>query len=135
MTEVGFNRAWAEDFVTAARAAGVPVTYRPQNGGHSYTYSARFLADAIKHWGLFEPVPQRAPTTWTYKTVSREGQMWDLRYRFATPPDALEMFIRDGDRLRGEGKGDIVLRTADGCQLDATLPFDVDRRTARCARR
>ncbi len=63
------------------------------------------------------------------------GRMWDLRFRFATPPDVLETFVRDGDRLRGEGKGDVVLRTADGCQLDATLPFDLDVRTTRCARR
>lgn len=134
LTEAGLNRPWAEDFVTAAHAAGASVTYRPQTGGHFYTYAARFLADAIKHWGLFEPVPKR-PASWTYKTVSRDGQMWDLRFRFTTPPAALETFVRDGDRLRGEGNGDVVLRTADGCRLDATLPFDLDLRTARCARR
>jgi hypothetical protein len=61
--------------------------------------------------------------------------MWDLHFRFATPPHVLETFARDGDRLRGEGKGDVVLRTAGGCQLDAALRFDLDLRAARCARR
>jgi S-formylglutathione hydrolase FrmB len=133
-TEANLNGPWARDFVQAARAAGANVTYRPQRGGHFYTYSARFLAEAIRNWGVFEPVPTR-PASWSYRTVSQEGRMWDLRFRFTTAPDVLETFIRDGDRLRGQGRGEVRLRTAAGCQLDATLPFDIDLRTGTCRRR
>jgi S-formylglutathione hydrolase FrmB len=131
LTETNINRDWAETFMASARAAGADVTYRPQTGGHWYGYASRYLADAITNWGLFKPVPAR-PDGWTYKTASRSGEMWDLRFRFTDSPEVLETFVREGDRLRGEGAGDVRLRTVDGCELDVKLPFDVDLRTTSC---
>ena len=132
--EATWNRSYADDFLPAARAAGVPVTYRPQRGGHWYSYEARYLADAIKNWGLFAPVVEH-PANWTYKTVSKSGEMWDLKFEFMQPPPALATFTRTGTRLRGEGVGTVHLTTSQGCGLDATLPLDIDLPTgATCPR-
>ena len=123
--EATLNRSYASDFMATARAAGVPFTYRPQSGGHWYGDTARYLADAIRDWGLFASVPEY-PTSWTYKTVSKTGEMWDLRFAFGQPPQTLETFTRAGRRLRGDGAGTVHLWTSTGCEVDATLPFDLE---------
>jgi AbrB family looped-hinge helix DNA binding protein len=48
--------------------------------------------------------------------------MWDLRFTFDQAPETLETFARSGNRLRGEGEGVVHLETANGRELDATLP-------------
>jgi S-formylglutathione hydrolase FrmB len=115
-------REQAATFMRAARDAGADLTYRPRDGGHFYNYAARQLGDAIDHWGLFKPVP-RPPDRWTYKTVSQRGRMWDLRFRFADPPQSLETFVRRGRTLRGYGTGRVRLRGDSGQSFKATLPF------------
>jgi S-formylglutathione hydrolase FrmB len=120
--EANVNRDWAGEFMTAAHAAGAEVTYHPQTGGHWYVYSARFLDDAIKNWGLFEPVDEN-PQNWTYKTVSQTGDMWGLRFAFAEPPDVVETLARDGQYLRGEGSGSVTIDTPSGESFTETLPF------------
>ncbi len=125
IAEATINGAWAKDFMTPARAAGADVTYRPQSGGHWYEYSARFLADAIEHWGLFAPVPER-PTSWTYKTVATSGEMWGIGFAFDQPPTALATFTRTDNRLSGRGAGTVQLELAAGCAQRVSLPFDVE---------
>ena len=125
VTEDNINRSWAEDFMTAARAAGADVTYRPQTGGHWYGFAAQQLADAIAHWGLFEPVAESS-LDWTYKTVSPSGEMWGLRFSFSQPPTVLETFRREGNHLSGRGKGALSIRTSAGCEFALTLPFELD---------
>jgi S-formylglutathione hydrolase FrmB len=125
LVEATINGSWAQDFIAAARSAGADVTYRPQAGGHWYGYAGRFLADAVKRWGLFAPVPD-APTTWTYKTVAATGDMWGMRLAFEQPPAALASFTRDGSRLRGQGVGTLRLTTSPGCVRLVTLPFELD---------
>jgi S-formylglutathione hydrolase FrmB len=123
---------YARPFLAAARAAGADVTYRQQTGGHWYGYASKMLADAIKNWGLFNPVPER-PKSWTYKTVSTDGDMWGMRFTFSQPPEVVETFTRSGDRLRGDGQGTVHLETDSGCDFDVELPFDIDLRSADCA--
>jgi S-formylglutathione hydrolase FrmB len=113
----------AEDFVAAARRSDAPVTYRPRQGIHDWPYWREHLADAIK-WDFFAPVAER-PDAWTYETVAQSGEAWDLRFRFATPPESLETFRRDGRRLRATGSGAVTIETADGCGLTAPVPFDL----------
>ena len=125
VAEATINGEWAKDFMTAARAAGVEVTYRPQPGGHWYEYSARFLSDAIHHWDLFAPVPER-PTGWTYKTVATSGDMWGIGFAFEQPPMALATFTRTGNGLSGRGVGTVRLELAPGCVRSVDLPFDVE---------
>lgn len=124
-------RQHAEDFVGAASARGIPVTYRPQQGIHDWPYWRRHLAQAIE-WGLFAPVDER-PSDWTFQTVSRTGRMWDLDYSFEHPPEVLETFTRSGGTLSATGAGRVRITTGEGCSLTATLPF-TQRIPAGCAR-
>jgi hypothetical protein len=114
-------RQHAEDFVAAAMANAIPVTYRPQGGIHDWPYWRRHLAQAIQ-WGLFAPVEDR-PAYWTFQTVSRTGVMWDLGYSFDRVPATLETFTRDGGTLSATGSGQVRITTVEGCRLTATLPF------------
>lgn len=113
----------ADDFVAAARAAGVDTTYRPQQGIHDWPYWRRHLAQALQ-WGLFGAVPD-APGRWTYATVAQSGEMWGLRFRFAAPPTTLIEFSRSGERLKASGAGAVTVTTPEGCRLTAALPFDL----------
>jgi hypothetical protein len=111
----------ADDFVAAAAANGIPVTYHPQGGIHDWPYWRRHLAQAIQ-WGLFAPVEEQ-PAAWTFQTVARSGRMWDLDYSFEADPTALETFNRSGNTLAATGTGRVRITTPEGCRLTATLPF------------
>jgi S-formylglutathione hydrolase FrmB len=115
-------RLQSADFVRAAREAGIPVTYRPQRGAHDWPSRRRHLAYALRQWGLFRPVG-KAPTTWTYRTVARFGQMWRFRFAFAAAPEQINTFSLEGNRLRGRGSGRVSIRASGGCRFVATLPF------------
>lgn len=115
-------RLQSEDFVAAARESGVSVLYRPLQGVHDWPYWRQHLRDAIA-WGLFAPVPER-PARWAYRTVASRGQMWDLGYRFARPPETVETFALNGRRLTAAGSGTVTIRTSAGCEFTASLPFE-----------
>lgn len=115
-------RQQAEEFVAAAKSAGVEVTYKPRQGIHDWPYWRRHLADAIG-WGFFEPVTER-PAAWTYRTVARFGEMWGLRFAFAAPPGEVETFKLDGRRLSATGSGTVTIRVPRAGKLTATLPFE-----------
>jgi hypothetical protein len=110
------------DFVSAARGAGVDVTYEPTTGVHDWPYWRLALQSALG-WGFFRPVPE-APASWRYQTVAQSGRAWDVQYSFAQPPSAVETFVRDGDRVSATGSGAVTV-TADGrAPFTAALPFD-----------
>jgi S-formylglutathione hydrolase FrmB len=115
-------RQHAEDFVRAARAAGVDVTYAPRNGVHDWPYWRQHLAAALQ-WGFFKPVPA-APLQWTFQTASQTGDAWGFRYTFAQPPDQLITFRRDGGTLSATGSGTVTIRMPAGGRFTATLPFE-----------
>jgi S-formylglutathione hydrolase FrmB len=117
-----YLRTHVEEFMAAARAAGLDVTYEPRQGIHDWPYYRQHLAAAIR-WGFFEPV-KRNPSTWAYRTVAQRGQMWGFRFRFAAPPETVESFTRQGRRLAGEGGGSVSIRTPAGCEFKAALPFE-----------
>ena len=121
VSETGL-RAQSEEFVAAARDAGVPTTYVPLTGVHDWPYWRRHLREAIA-WGLFKPVAEE-PAAWSYRTVAQRGEMWGLRYRFAAPPAGLVDFERAGARLRAKGAGTVTVENAAGCSVTAVLPFD-----------
>jgi S-formylglutathione hydrolase FrmB len=123
-------RMQSEEFVAAAREAGIPVTYRPQRGTHDWPSRRRHLAYAIREWGLFDPVAE-SPGTWRYKTVAQVGRTWGFRFRFDDPPEQVNTLSRDANRLLGEGSGRVEIRTPGGCTLEATLPFE-RRLSRRC---
>jgi hypothetical protein len=113
----------ADEFVAAARAAGVEVDYRPQQGAHDWPSRRKHLRDAIA-WGFFEPV-REAPSAWTYRTVASEGAAWGLRFAFGRAPEAMAVLSREGDVLRVAGaSGTVTISTPDGCRFTATSPFE-----------
>lgn len=123
-------RAQNDELAAAARAAGVDVDYRPKQGVHDWPYWRAALRDAIA-WDLFAPVPD-APASWTYRTVAQTGDAWGLRYAFAEPPGDVVTLAREGDRLRGDGRGRVEVRNAAGCGFATTLPFDRPLPPASC---
>ncbi|MGI9021522.1 MAG: alpha/beta hydrolase-fold protein [Solirubrobacterales bacterium] len=116
-------RMQSDEFVAAARDAGVDVTYRPQGGTHAWPSRRRHLTYAIREWGLFEPAVA-TPAAWTYKTVARLGRMWGFRFRFAEAPEEVNAFSLVADRLSGNGSGRVKIRAPGGCRFVATLPFE-----------
>jgi S-formylglutathione hydrolase FrmB len=113
-------RMHANDFVAAARAAGVDVTYQPRQGIHDWPYW-RHLAAAIK-WGFFAPVVEH-PTQWTYKTAAQFSDAWGLRFTFSAPPQTLETFSLSGQTLSGAGAGTVRVEQNGAPGFSATLPF------------
>lgn len=103
-------------------AAGVPVTFRRRSGIHAWWYWRRDLRAAIDTWGVFG-APRSDTGMWEFMTVSQRGLAWDLRFRFASPPDAPVTFRRAGGILRGEGAGTVTIEGPEGCRFTAALPF------------
>ena len=114
----------AAEFQAAARDAGADVTYAPHRGIHDWPYWRADLANAIR-WGFFER-PQRPQRRWTFRTVAAKGSAWGIRFRFAAPPQVLQMLARDGRTLRGAGEGEVSITTRAGCRLDGLrMPFEL----------
>jgi S-formylglutathione hydrolase FrmB len=116
-------RQHAMDFVDAASAAGVNVTYDPQQGIHDWPYWRQHLTDAL-HWGFFQAVGGGS-RDWTFSTVSQFARAWGFRFTFANAPQALETFTRKDRRLRGSGSGTVTVRLPGGRRLKRTLPFEL----------
>lgn len=110
-----------DDFVAAARKAGVDVTYKPQQGIHAWPYWRRHLAQAMQ-WGFFRSVPEK-PKSWTYSTVAGRSEAWGLRFSFVAPPQTLETFSLAGRRLTATGSGTVRVRAAGMKSFTAKLPF------------
>lgn len=121
----------ATTMTRSLRAAGVDVTFRRASGIHDWWYWRRDLRWAETAWGLFGATPD-APSSWTYATIDRSGTAWDLRYAFTERPRALVTLRRDGDVLRGEGRGTLTVTTDAGCAVTADLPFTLTLPRERC---
>ncbi len=114
-------RQHADEFVPAARQAGVDVTYEPRHGIHDWPYWRAGLANAIR-WGLFAPVVER-PSSWRFDTVAQHSVAWGLTLDFATAPETVESFRLAGRTLTGEGSGTVHVQPELGPGFTATLPF------------
>jgi len=112
-----------EPFAVAARAGGADVKTVTTCGVHTFGVWDRAIAAAQK-WGFFRPVAEH-PRNWTYRTIATNGEMWGLRFRFAKPPAAVADFARQGRTLSGTGEGEVRIRSAGGCRLQAKLPFEL----------
>jgi S-formylglutathione hydrolase FrmB len=115
-------RQHAQDFVASARASGAPTTYEPHAGIHDWPYWRADLAAALR-WGFFAPVPER-PRKWTLQTVAMKGDAWGWRFEFQRrPPDEILTLSREGQTLRGEGRGRLAIKPPRGRLLVVRLPF------------
>lgn len=111
-------------FAAAAREAGAKVTEVTTCGVHDHAPFHRAFA-AARAWGFWKGVSNR-PRQWTYRTITSEGEMWGLRYRFDEPPAAVVEFTRSGRTLAGTGEGSAVIDGPPGCSLRVDLPFELD---------
>jgi S-formylglutathione hydrolase FrmB len=116
-------RQHAEDFLNAAQARGLDVTYDPRPGVHDWPYWRQHLTDAM-HWGLFGRVPSRSKQ-WEFTTVSRHSRAWAMRFDFGKGPNTLVKFTRAGKVLRGDGEGTVRVRFPRGAARTLNLPFSV----------
>jgi hypothetical protein len=105
-------------------AAGIPSTYEVFPGGHD---NPNFVDElkALLAWGLFKPVV-RDPSTWSNETVATSGQLWDVGYRFAAPPNAVVTFQQSGRTLSVSAAGSsVTLTTTSGCTIHTATPATV----------
>jgi S-formylglutathione hydrolase FrmB len=116
-------RQHAQDFVNAAKAHHVDVTYDPRPGIHDWPYWRQYLTDAM-HWGLFGRVPPRSKR-WTFSTVSAHSRAWGVRFDFAKAPSTLVTFTHTGTTLSGSGAGTVRVRFRKGTVRSLKLPFEV----------
>jgi S-formylglutathione hydrolase FrmB len=110
MFSIGAERLiWtvSTDFALAARAAGVPITFRVHHGGHKWFYPPVRLREALR-WGLFHAVPEH-PTIWTYRTVEQHASAFGIKLDFARPPTTIDTFHRRGPMLTGAGAGTVTV--------------------------
>jgi S-formylglutathione hydrolase FrmB len=114
------NRAYR----TSLDGAGVNVTYQSHPGGHDIP-NFRSELDAMLAWGPFKPVVSH-PRSWANETVATEGRLWDIAYRFATPPDAVVQFHRSDRSLSVSAAGSsVTLTTSRGCTITTPTPAAV----------
>lgn len=111
----------SERYHAALVAAGVDVTYQVHAGGHDIPDFAGEIR-AMLAWGLFEPVPAD-PASWADETVATSGQLWDVDYRFARPPDQVVTFRQSGTSLSVSAAGSaVVVTTGSGCTIRTATP-------------
>lgn len=123
-------RMHAMEFVQATEAAGAPTTFTVHQGIHDWPYWRKDLSAALQ-WGFFRPVVL-VPARWTYETVDQYDQAWDLSFRFAQPPGAVERFTRDGAGLSATGSGEVTIQTAGACRLTVRMPFQLKLPSHAC---
>jgi S-formylglutathione hydrolase FrmB len=102
-------------------ASGVDVTYQVHSGGHDIPDFVDEI-NAMLTWGLFKPVATTAGS-WVNDTVATRGQLWDIGYRFAQPPNAVVRFRRSGNSLSISAAGSSVTITTSGdCAISTSTP-------------
>jgi S-formylglutathione hydrolase FrmB len=134
------NGTWEEGIIfpmnvlyhQALTAAGVDVTYQVHSGGHDIPDFTNEIS-AMLQWGLFKPVTTD-PSAWTNDTVATSGQLWDIGYSFAQPPNQVVRFRRTGSSLSISAAGSgLTITTAGGCVLHTSTPATISVPTHRCA--
>ncbi|HWE66992.1 MAG TPA: alpha/beta hydrolase-fold protein [Acidimicrobiales bacterium] len=138
-TEELVNGTWEEGIIfpmnllyhQALIAAGVPVTYQVHSGGHDIPDFTSEIS-AMLAWGPFNLVTTD-PTTWTNDTVATSGQLWDVGYHFAQPPNQVVQFQRSESSLSISAAGsDVTITTAGGCAIRTATPATISLSTGNC---
>jgi S-formylglutathione hydrolase FrmB len=119
----------SERYERALAAAGDDVTYEVQPGGHDDPHF-RVELKAMLAWGLFEPVVSN-PTDWVNETVATDGQLWNVDYRFARPPNQVVQFRRVGSSLAISAAGSAVTIIRGGCTVTTATPATIQMRSCR----
>jgi S-formylglutathione hydrolase FrmB len=117
-------RRLSKRFVSVARRAHVPVTFRIERGSHNYDLGWRSFERAFR-WidgALGRPLPER-PARWSYRTVTQRSDVFGFRFAFAKPPTRVASFSRTACTLRGRGTGLLNVRAPGGSLQQERLPF------------
>jgi S-formylglutathione hydrolase FrmB len=134
VTEKEIIYPMSQDYEKALAAAGDNVTYEVQPGGHDDPHFRQELKSMLA-WGLFNPVVT-SPGGWVNDTVATDGQLWDIGYRFAQPPNQVVQFRQTGDSLSIAGAGSAVtITTSGGCVINTETPATVQLPTRSCQAR
>jgi S-formylglutathione hydrolase FrmB len=121
----------SQRYHSALAAAGVDITYQVHPGGHLIPDFKNEIK-AMRAWGLFKPVATH-PTAWINETVASKGQLWDVGYRFALPPNQVVQLRRSGDALAISAAGSAVsITTSGGCVVHAPTPATIDVTSRSC---
>jgi S-formylglutathione hydrolase FrmB len=116
---------------SALAAAGVDVTYQVQPGGHDIPDFINEVK-AMLAWGLFKPVVTD-PASWVNETVATSGQLWDIGYRFAQPPNQVVQFRRSGSSLSITAAGSaVMITTSRGCVIATATPATIQLPARSC---
>jgi S-formylglutathione hydrolase FrmB len=145
---IGQGKVFAEEFVNgtweegiifpmnvlyhqALTAAGVDVTYQVHSGGHDIPDFVNEIK-AMLGWGLFKPVTTD-PIAWRNDTVATSGQLWDIGYRFAQPPNQV-VRIQQYERLLfiSAAGSDVTITTSGGCVTTTTTPALIGVPSHKC---
>jgi hypothetical protein len=131
-TEELVNGTWEEGIIFpmnllyhhALTAAGVDVTYQVHSGGHDIPDFINEIKSLLA-WGPFKPVTTD-PSAWTNDTVATSGQLWDIGYTFAQPPNQVVQFQRSGTSLSISAAGSAVtITTGGGCAIHTPTPATI----------
>jgi hypothetical protein len=115
----------------ALTAAGIDVTYQVHPGGHDNPDFSTEIK-AMLAWGLFQPVPVN-PASWVNSTVATSGQLWDIGYHFAQPPNRVVQFQQFGSMLSiGVAGSAVTVTTGGGCVIHTVTPAIVSIPTRAC---
>jgi S-formylglutathione hydrolase FrmB len=131
VTEGQIIQPMSQRYQQALAAAGVDITYQVQPGGHDDPHFRQEL-QAMLAWGLFSPVVSD-PSSWVDETVASTGELWDIGYRFAQPPNQVVQFRRVDNSLSiGPAGSAVSLTTSRGCVIHAATPATVRVPTRSC---
>jgi S-formylglutathione hydrolase FrmB len=115
----------------ALAAAGVDVTYQVHTGGHDIPDFYNELA-ALLAWDPFQPVATHS-TSWVNDTVATSGQLWDIGYRFAQPPNQVVRFRQVGTTLTISAAGSsVTITTIGGCSISTPTPATLHLPSQSC---
>ncbi|HEY3844248.1 MAG TPA: alpha/beta hydrolase-fold protein [Acidimicrobiales bacterium] len=115
----------------ALTAAGIDVTYQVHSGGHDIPDFSTEIK-AMLGWGLFQPVAVN-PAAWVNRTVATSGQLWDISYRFAQPPNQVVQFQQFGTMLSVSAAGAVLtITTGGGCVIHTVTPATISVPTQDC---
>jgi hypothetical protein len=116
----------------ALTASHVDVTYQVHAGGHDIPDFYNELA-ALLAWDPFKSVVG-SPKFWVNDTVAKSGQLWDVGYLFAQPPNQLVQFQQFGDVLSISAAGSVVtVSTSAGCTISTPTPARIDLSSRGCS--
>jgi S-formylglutathione hydrolase FrmB len=131
--EGGLIYPMSRRYAAALSAAGVNVTYQPHSGGHDLPAFHKEIQQLLR-WGLFKPVPTR-PRSWVNDTVATSGRLWDIEYRFDSPPEAVVRFTRNASELSISDDGResyVTITTSGGCVSHIRTPATIHLPSRRC---